>query len=116
MRFCVMTGAVAIALAVAITAGTLEAGRIKSRFALSADDGLRIYQQVAGNNPPNRAAADGFRPEIGATVPTSVILQSLPGPITNRIPKVSKYDYVVTSIGLALVDSRTRKMVDVING
>ena len=116
MLFCVMTGAVATALAVAITAGTLEAGRIKSGFALSAADELRIYQQVAGNNPPNSGAAGRFRPEIGAIVPASVMLQSLPGSVTNRIPKVSKYDYVVTSIGLALVDPRTRKVVDVING
>lgn len=116
MRFYVMAAAVAIALAVAITAGVLEAGRIKSGFALSSDDELRIYRQVAANSPPGGAVAGAFRPEIGAKVPASVMLQSLPGPVTNRIPKVSKYDYVMTPIGLALVDPGTRKVVDVING
>jgi hypothetical protein len=116
MKFAILLGGLAAAVAIAITAGTMEAGRIKSGFALSADDELRIYQQVAANSPPNGERAGGFHPAIGSTVPSSVTLESLPGTIAKRIPKVSQYDYVVTSTGLALVDPRTRKVIDVING
>lgn len=108
-----MVGAFALIATAAVSLGIITAERIHLGFALSADEELAIYQQVR-KGASKEVLPAGFRPEIGAKVPGSIALDSLPGDLTNRLPELRKYDYVMTQNVVALVDPATRNVVDVL--
>jgi hypothetical protein len=113
MKSLFAVGATALALAVAVFLGVITAERIHLGFALSADEELDIYQQVR-KSASKEAVPAGFRPEIGAKVPGSIALDSLPGDLTNHVPALRKYDYVMAQNRVVLVDPATRNVVDVL--
>jgi len=113
MKSLFMAGASALILAGAVYLGTIRAERIHLGFALPADEELDIYQQVH-KSASNGAPPAGFHPQIGAKVPGSVTLNSLPSDLTNRLPELRKYDYVTARNVVALVDPVTRNVVDVL--
>jgi len=113
MKSLFIVGASALFLAGAVSLGITTAERIHLGFALPADEELDIYQQVRKSASKEAPPAD-FRPQIGAKVPRSVALNSLPGDLTNRLPELRKYDYIVTQDVVALVDPATRNVVDVL--
>jgi hypothetical protein len=108
-----VVGACALIFAGAIFLGIITAERIHLGFALSADEELDIYQQVR-KSAPKEALPAGFRPEIGVKVPGSITLDSLPGDLTNQLPGLRKYDYIVAQNRVVLVDPTTRNVVDVL--
>jgi hypothetical protein len=111
MRWYAAVGAAALALAAAAWVGAIEAGHIRSGFALSPSEELELYRKVAKNGSPSE-----FRTEIGAQVPPSVTLEPMPGDVAGRIPKLRRYEYIITPTGLVLVDPATRKVIDLISG
>ena len=113
MRWLFVVGAFAPIVAAAVSLGVITAERIHLGFALSGDEELAIYQQVR-KSASKEALPAGFRPEIGAKVPGSIALDSLPGDLTNRLPELRKYDYVMAQNLVALVDPATRNVVDVL--
>jgi len=118
MKSLFVTGASALALAAlalagAVFLGVIIAEHIHLGFALSADEELNIYQQVHKSASKETVPA-GFRPEIGAKIPGSIALDSLPGDLTNHLPGLRKYDYVMAQNRVVLVDPATRKVVDVL--
>jgi hypothetical protein len=113
MRWPLTVGALALIAVAAVSLGTITAERIHLGFALSADEELAIYQQVH-KSASKEALPAGFRPEVGTKVPGSITLDSLPGDLTNRLPELRKYDYVMAQNVVALVDPATRNVVDVL--
>jgi len=113
MKSLFMVGASALLLAGAVSLGIITAERIHLGFALPADEELDIYQQVR-KSASKEVRPAGFRPQIGAKVPRALALYSLPGDLTNRLPELRKYDYIVTQTVVVLVDPATRNFVDVL--
>jgi hypothetical protein len=113
MKSLFMLGACVLIVAAAVSLGVITAERIHLGFALSADEELAIYQQVQ-KSASKEALPAGFRPEIGAKVPGSIALDSLPGDLTNRLPELRKYDCIMAQNVVALVDPATRRVVDVL--
>jgi hypothetical protein len=113
MRWLFVVGAFALIVAAAVSLGIITAERIHLGFALSAEEELAIYQQVR-KGASKEALPAGFRPEIGAKVPGSIAPNSLPGDLTNRLPELRKYDYVMAQNVVPLVDPATRNVVDVL--
>jgi hypothetical protein len=113
MRWLFVVGAFALIVAAAVSLGIITAERIHLGSAPSADEELAIYQQVR-KSASKEALPAGFRPEIGAKVPGSIALDSLPGDLSNRLPELRKYDYVMAQNVVPLVDPATRNVVDVL--
>jgi hypothetical protein len=68
----------------------------------------RLGNQQATSAPP------GFQPEVGATVPASVQLRSLPTSVSSRVPQVQSYDYAMVQSQLLIVDPATKKILSII--
>ena len=113
MKSLFTVGACALVFAGAVYLGIITAERIHLGFALSADEELAIYQQVQ-KGASKEALPAGFRLEIGAKVPRSMALDSLPGGLTKRLPELRKYDCIMAQNVVALVDPATRNVVDVL--
>jgi Protein of unknown function (DUF1236) len=113
MKSLFMAAAFALILAGAVYLGLIRAERIHLRFALPVNEELDIYQQIH-KGASKGALPAGFHPQIGAKVPGSVTLNSLPSDLTNRLPELRKYDYIVAQNVVALVDPATRNVVDVL--
>jgi len=54
------------------------------------------------------------RVTVGATIPESVELQTVPETIVSEIPSVKGYRYFVYNDDVVLVDPRTRKVVTIV--
>jgi len=113
MKSLFMAGASVLILAGAFYLGIIRAERIHLGFALPVNEELDIYQQVR-KSATKGALPAGFRPEVGAKVPGSVALNSLPSNLTNRLPELRQYDYIMGQNVVALVDPATRNVVDVL--
>lgn len=113
MKSLFMAGACALVLAGAVYLGIIRAERIHLGFALPVNEELDIYQHVH-KSASRGALPAGFHPEIGAKVPGSVALNSLPSDLTNRLPELRKYDYIMAQNVVALVDPATRNVIDVL--
>ena len=68
----------------------------------------RLGNQQATNAPP------GFQPKVGAAVPASVQLKTLPSSVSNQVPQVQSYDYAMVQSQLLIVDPATKKIVSII--
>jgi hypothetical protein len=51
---------------------------------------------------------------VGSVVPNSVALQPMPAPIAQKVPQVKSHEFFVKNDQIALVDSKNRKIVEVI--
>ncbi len=56
-----------------------------------------------------------FKPKVGATVPTSLQLKSLPGSISSQVPQVQSYDYAMVQRQLLIVDPTNKKITSIIS-
>jgi hypothetical protein len=68
----------------------------------------RLGNQQATNAPP------GFQPKVGATVPATVQLQTLPSSVSSQVPQVQSYGYAMVRSQLLIVDPATKKIVSII--
>jgi hypothetical protein len=68
----------------------------------------RLGNQQATNTPP------GFQPKVGATVPASLQLRSLPNSVSSEVPQVQSYNYAMVQSQLLIVDPATNRIVSII--
>ena len=66
------------------------------------------------NHKASVSAPQGFSPSIGAVVPRSVALHTMPSTATSIVPTVEPYAYAVIDGQLLLVDPKARTIADVI--
>jgi hypothetical protein len=67
-----------------------------------------LGNQQATNAPP------GFQPKVGATVPASMQLRSLPNSVSSEVPQVQSYNYAMVHSQLLIVDPATNRIVSII--
>jgi hypothetical protein len=68
----------------------------------------RLGNQQATNMPP------GFQPKVGATVPVTLQLRSLPNSVSSEVPQVQSYNYAMVQSQLLIVDPATNRIVSII--
>jgi hypothetical protein len=85
-----------------------EQGALELTSAQRAEIWRRLGNQQATTAPP------GFQPKVGATVPASMQLKTLPSSVSNQVPQVQSYDYAMVQSQLLIVDPATKKIVSII--
>jgi hypothetical protein len=68
----------------------------------------RLGNQQTTDTPP------GFQPKVGATVPASMQLRSLPNSVSSQVPQVQSYNYAMVQSQLLIVDPATNRIVSII--
>jgi hypothetical protein len=72
-----------------------------------------IYQSVM--NEKGQTAPSGFRPSIGAKVPSSLTLHQLPRDVASQIPKAKNYEFAkLQNNEVLLVDPKNREVAEMI--
>lgn len=95
-----------------IPAGTQRADRPgRAHLALSADQMRFIFTSV----PKQHRADVRVRLALGAEVPRDVELLAFPGVVTERVPEVRRYRYIVSGDDVVVVDPNDNGVVLVIN-
>jgi hypothetical protein len=79
---------------------------------LSTAQRTEIWKRLA--NQPATSAPSGFQPKVGATVPPSLQLKSLPNSVSSQVPQVQSYDYAMVQSQVLIVDPATKKIVSII--
>ena len=85
-----------------------EQGALNLSTAQRAEIWKRLGSQQATNALP------GFEPKVGATVPASLQLKSLPNSVSSQVPQVRSYHYAMVQNELLIVDPATKKIVTII--
>ena len=85
-----------------------EQGALNLSTAQRAEIWKRLGSQQATNALP------GFEPKVGATVPASLQLKSLPNSVSSQVPQVQSYHYAMVQNELLIVDPATKKIVTII--
>ena len=95
-----------------IAVGSQRADRpSRTQLSLSADQMRFIFTSV----PKERRANVRVRLALGAEVPRDLELLDFPGLVTERIPEVRRYRYIVTDSDVVIVDPSDNAVVLVIN-
>ena len=84
------------------------AGALDLSTAQRAEIWKQLGNQQATNAPP------GFEPKVGATVPASMQLRSLPNSVSSEVPQVQSYNYAMVHSQLLIVDPATNRIVSII--
>jgi Protein of unknown function (DUF1236) len=79
---------------------------------LTGNQRAEIWKQLGAQQAANLPA--GFHPQVGAIVPASLQLKSLPNSISSEVPQVQSYDYAMVQSQLLIVDPATKKIVSII--
>lgn len=95
-----------------IPAGSQRADRpSRANLALSGDQMRFIFTSV----PKDRTADVRVRLALGAEVPRDVELLAFPGVVTERVPEMQRYRYIVSGDDVVVVDPSDNAVVLVIN-
>jgi Protein of unknown function (DUF1236) len=73
-----------------------------------------IYSSISNQKQKETAPAT-FHAAVGAVVPGSVELQSLPKTIVELIPELKDYEYAMVANQVLLVDPKNKQVVEIIN-
>jgi hypothetical protein len=79
---------------------------------LSTAQRAEIWKQLGNQQATN--APPGFQPKVGATVPASMQLRSLPNSVSSEVPQVQSYNYAMVHSQLLIVDPATNRIVSII--
>jgi len=85
----------------------------QSGLNLTSTQRAEIWQQLASQTSEN--APSGFEPKVGATVPSSLQLKSLPSSISSQVPELQGYDYAMVQSQLLIVDPSSKKIASIIS-
>jgi hypothetical protein len=81
---------------------------------LTAAQKQTIYSSIS-NQKQKETAPPSFHAAVGAVVPGSVELQSLPKTIVELIPELKDYQYAMVANQVLLVDPKNKQVVEIIN-
>jgi len=73
-----------------------------------------IYSSISSQKQ-RETAPPTFQAAVGAVVPGSVELQSLPKTILDLIPELKNYEYAMVANQVLLVDPKSKQVVEIIN-
>jgi len=115
MKGFVIAGAATICLLAAIPVGaqtsvTTTTTETTGSITIAPEKRTIIRQQLSSSKPVTVKE----RVTVGATVPDTVELQSVPETIVSDIPSVKGYRYFVYNDDVVLVDPQTRKVVTIV--
>ena len=79
---------------------------------LTAAQRAEIWQRLGSEQDSN--APPGFQPRIGATVPPTMQLKTLPSGVSSQVPQIQSYNYAMLNSQLLIVDPMTKKIVSII--
>jgi hypothetical protein len=85
-----------------------EQGALNLTAAQRAEIWQRLGKQQGTNAPP------GFQPTVGATVPATMQLKTLPSSVLSQVPQIQSYHYAMLQSQLLIVDPTTKKIVSII--
>ena len=85
-----------------------EQGALNLTAAQRAEIWQQLGKQQASNAPP------GFQPTVGATVPPTMQLKTLPSNVSSQVPQIQSYNYAMLQSQLLIVDPATKKIVSII--
>jgi Protein of unknown function (DUF1236) len=75
-----------------------------------------IYQSVTSQKDKTSSAPDTFRAAVGANVPDSVKLAPMPKTIVDLMPQIKDFEFGLVANQVLIVDPKSRRVVEVING
>jgi len=115
MKSVLIATAAAIGLLTAVPAGaqtsvTTTTTETTGSLTIAPEKRTVIRQQLSTAKPVTIKE----RVTVGATIPESVELQTVPETIVSEIPSVKGYRYFVYNDDVVLVDPRTRKVVTIV--
>jgi hypothetical protein len=84
----------------------------RPQLALSAEEMSFIYASV----PKDRPVDVRIRLALGAEIPSRVDLERFPVGVTDRVPQVESYRYIVVEDDVVIVDPQDRAVALVITG
>ena len=110
-----MIAAAAIGLMAAVPAGaqtsvTTTTTETTGSITIAPEQRTVIHQRLGTAKPVTIKE----RVSVGATVPDTVELQTVPDTIVSDIPSVKGYSYFVYNDDVVLVDPKTRKVVTIV--
>jgi len=111
LRHAIVVLALLTSTGIAIAAETGPSS--KDQLNLTNAQQKEIWQSVNKQNMKDTTPA-GFRPTVGAVVPSSIKLHALPGDATRQVPAVKSYDYAMLQNDVLLIDPTSKKIVDII--
>ncbi len=79
---------------------------------LTAPQRAEIWQRLGNQQDSN--APPGFQPRVGATVPPTMQLKTLPSGVSSQVPQIRLYNYAMFNSQLLIVDPMTKKIVSII--
>src|SRR4051812_24949898 len=85
-----------------------------SNLKLTAAQKQTIYSSIS-NQKQKETAPPTFQATVGAVVPGSVELQSLPKTIVDLIPELKEYQYAMVANQVLLVEPKSKQVVEIIN-
>jgi Protein of unknown function (DUF1236) len=89
------------------------AGASQSSLQLSAQQKTAIFQAVTKEKVKTPPPAD-FRPSLGASVPASIELYTLPANAVADAPAAKQFKYTVAQNQVVIVDPTNMKVIDII--
>jgi hypothetical protein len=81
---------------------------------LTAAQKQTVYSSISSQKQ-KETAPPTFHAAVGAVVPGSVELQSLPKTIVELIPELKDYEYAMVANQVLLVDPKSKQVVEIIN-
>lgn len=88
-------------------------GASQAALQLSAQQKTAIFQAVTKDKVKSPPPAE-FKPALGASVPPSIELYTLPANVVAEIPATKQYKYTVAQNQVVIVDPANMKVVDII--
>ena len=110
----------AAALMAGAMAATPSSAAINSGSAPSAITLTKVQSKAAWKDLHSKAITVTPRPKfaanVGVTVPSTVPLMGMSSKAAHTVPKLKSYDYTMARGKLLIVNPKSRKIVDVVNG
>lgn len=113
LRYGVAALALLSSVGVASAAGANSSLKASDSLNLTAAQEHVLWQSIGKQNA-NMKAPSGFTASVGAVVPGSVTLRTMPSDVTGRIPTVEPFRYTVLAKKLLIVNPTDKKVVDII--
>ncbi|WP_445503979.1 DUF1236 domain-containing protein [Microvirga sp. G4-2] len=113
MKAMMIAAAAAIGLMAAVPAGaqtSVTTTETTGSITIAPEQRTVIHQRLGTAKPVTIKE----RVTVGATVPDTVELQTVPDTIVSDIPSVKGYSYFVYNDDVVLVDPKTRKVVTIV--
>ena len=85
-----------------------------SSLNLTQDQKKTLWSDINSSSPMKQKTPESFNAVVGASLPSSITSNPLPGKAATDVPSAKPYNYVMMESKLLLVDPADKKIVEVI--